>query len=394
MPAITIAPTFLIDDTPSSPSGSDSGNHHVISAPIHLPKPTSIPRSLSSTRDHFSVVDLPKLDTFVNSDHLPDVLAIYDKGDITNVRSGGRNTPVYYRRAYPKSERSLTKDPRRAALFLDKANCIESGRRSSVYHAPLFATLGPKGESRKSVVVAAKVANDTCRSHHLLREEAKGYASFPDQFFNASDPHPWAMGPDTPLVNHRPAMRPRCFPGWGVVMNPKSRAPLVTVPPITPKFYGFYVPLNPETMHSLARRHRECEDFQNSDCDVPNWPKSILLMEDCGEHIDPVTMPSEHREQCLQLVERMHCLGFSHGHARASNMLVQPGPLSLPRELRSMDTPSFRLISLGRWRGAYHPQVLESPQGARRAFCKGRQNDVLIAMQELGMVNASGSDEG
>ncbi len=90
----------------------------------------------------------------------------------------------------------------------------------------------------------------------------------------------------------------------------------------------------------------------------------------------------------------MHCLGFSHGHARASNMLVQPGPLSLPRELRSMDTPSFRLISLGRWRGAYHPQVLESPQGARRAFCKGRQNDVLIAMQELGMVNASGSDEG
>ncbi len=295
MPAITIAPTFPIDDSPSSPSGSDSGKHHVISAPIQLPKPTAIPRSPSSTHDHFSVVDLPKLDTFVSLDHLPDVLAVYDKGDITNVRPGGRNTPVYYRRAYPKSERSLTKDPRRAALFLDKANCIESGRRSSVYHAPLFATLGPKGDPRKSVVVAAKVANDTCRSHHLLREEAKGYASFPDQFFNASDPHPWAMGPDTPLVNHRPAMRPRCFPGWGVAMNPKSPAPLVTVPPITPKFYGFYVPLNPETMHSLARRHRECEDFQNSDCDVPNWPKSILLMEDCGEHIDPVTMPSEHR---------------------------------------------------------------------------------------------------
>ena len=89
----------------------------------------------------------------------------------------------------------------------------------------------------------------------------------------------------------------------------------------------------------------------------------------------------------------MHMLGFSHGHARASNMLVQPGPLSAPPEQRSMNTPSFRLISLGRWRGALHPLAKESPQGAMRAYHKGRQNDVHVAMQELGLINTPSEDE-
>ena len=30
------------------------------------------------------------------------------------------------------------------------------------------------------------------------------------------------------------------------------------------------------------------------------------------------------------------------------NMLVQPGPLSRPREERTMDEPSFRIIDFGR----------------------------------------------
>ena len=293
MPAVTIpTATIVVDDAPSSPSDSDSAKEN---ATTHLPPPKTLTMQKSPTKrqDPFSIAGIPKLEKFVGLDSLPDILVVYDKDDITNRCPGGLGRkPVFYRRTYPKSERS-PKNFRQAALFLDAANCIDSGRRSSVYQAPLLATLGPKGEPRKHVLVAAKIANNTCRCHQLLRDEARGYSTFPEQFFDDSDPS-WASG--RPLIHHHPALRPRGFPGWAAAMNPKSSAPRETVPPIAPKFYGYYVPIESETsMRSLARCHRECEDFQNSNCDVSHWPKSIMLMEDCGRRIDPVTLPLEHR---------------------------------------------------------------------------------------------------
>lgn len=68
-------------------------------------------------------------------------------------------------------------------------------------------------------------------------------------------------------------------------------------------------------------------------------------------------------------------------------MLVQAGPLTAPPEERSMDSPSYRLISFGRWRGFAHILHLESALGAKRAFEKGRERDVLVMMQELGFIN-------
>ncbi|RPD61824.1 hypothetical protein L226DRAFT_612198 [Lentinus tigrinus ALCF2SS1-7] len=386
MPAVTIpcCPTAIpIDDA----SDSDSAKENVTTTHLPLFKSMTIPKGTTKIENPFSVAGIPKLEKFVNLDHLPDILVVYDKGDITNRSAGSR--PVYYKRAYPKAENVVPGNPRRAALFLDTANCIDKGRRSSVYQAPFIATLGPKGAPRKHVLVAAKVANNTCRCHQLLRDEARGFSTFPDQFFDDTNASPWALGPEyAPLVEHLPAMRPRYLLSWAARMNPKP-TPQEMVPPIAPRFYGYYVPIESETStRSLARSHRNCEDFQNSNCDVSHWPKSIMLMEDCGRRINPGTLPLRHRVQCLQLVERMHLLGFSHGHARASNMLVQPGPLSLPQEKRSMDTPSFRLISLGRWRGVFHPLALESAQGAMRAFVKGRENDVFFALHELRLISA------
>ena len=88
----------------------------------------------------------------------------------------------------------------------------------------------------------------------------------------------------------------------------------------------------------------------------------------------------------MELVERMHRQGFSHGHPLASNMLIQPGPLSVPMPLRSMETPSFRLISFGRWRGYGHVLPLETELGAKRAFEEGRASDVTRAMHDLGLI--------
>ena len=79
----------------------------------------------------------------------------------------------------------------------------------------------------------------------------------------------------------------------------------------------------------------------------------------------------------------MHRQGFSHGHAHPANMLVQPGPLSRPAAERSCATPSFRLISFGRWRALGYLLPMESELGAQRAFVKGRGADVMNAMEGL-----------
>nr|VWP01420.1 DnaJ like subfamily C member 3 [Ganoderma boninense] len=393
MPALTCR-VALGDD----PSSSDSGNETVTANPGRATHARANPKGERKGKkpflgtNLFSTEGLPKLEDFVDMDDLPELLIVYDKSNITNrAPHSPMREPLLFRRAYPKILHKST-SPRRGFLFLDDANTIASGRRSAVHRAPLVATLGEaNGQQRKRVTVAVKTANADCRSHHLLREEAKGYAAFPREFFTPSKPIP-ADGP-LPVRSSPPAMRPRgMFPGWGVAMRPKSPAPERVDPPIAPRFYGFYVPVNPDGK-SLVRCHSSCKDFANSDCPVPNWAKSLLLMEDCGEPIDSLSMPYKHRDECFELVQRMHRQGFSHGHAHPRNMLVQPGPLSVPPALRSMATPSFRLVSFGRWRGLSLPLPMESALGAKRAFEKGRERDVCLAMDELRVGHSDSSDD-
>lgn len=299
MPALTCR-VSLGDD----PSSSDSGNETVTANPGRATHARANPKGERKGKkpflgaNPFSTEGLPKLEQFVDMDDLPELLIVYDKSNITNRAPHGRKRePLLFRRAYPKIPPKST-SPRRGFLCLDDANAIASGRRATVHRAPLIATLGAaNGQQRKRVSVAVKTANPDCRSHHLLREEAKGYAAFPREFFTPSKPVP-ADGP-LPVRSSPPAMRPRgMFPGWGVAMRPKSPEPERVDPPIAPRFYGFYVPVNPDGK-SLVRCHSSCKDFANSDCPVPNWAKSLLLMEDCGEPIDSLSMPYKHR--CVDL---------------------------------------------------------------------------------------------
>ena len=45
---------------------------------------------------------------------------------------------------------------------------------------------------------------------------------------------------------------------------------------------------------------------------------------------------------------RLHDEGINQGSFYVRNILRQPGPLTAPPEMRSMDTPSFRVIDFGR----------------------------------------------
>ncbi|KAL7284759.1 hypothetical protein ACG7TL_002066 [Trametes sanguinea] len=119
------------------------------------------------------------------------------------------------------------------------------------------------------------------------------------------------------------------------------------MPAVVPKFFGFYVPVLPNGEVFRESHERSCGRYNDATCSV-DWPTPILLVEECGTPIDPWYMEREQREEIRDLWGRLHNLGFFHGSPYPRNMLVQPGPLSAPREQRSMDSPSFRIIDFGR----------------------------------------------
>jgi hypothetical protein len=47
-------------------------------------------------------------------------------------------------------------------------------------------------------------------------------------------------------------------------------------------------------------------------------------------------------------MNRLHEAEFIQGSFYERNILVQPGPLTLPRAKRSLDEPSYRIIDFGR----------------------------------------------
>ncbi|KAI0366521.1 hypothetical protein BV20DRAFT_640466 [Pilatotrama ljubarskyi] len=298
----------------------------------------------------FSLAGLPKLEQHIIPEHLPEELFVFDRGDITGRHPRRPETALRYVRAYPRVPGSKTRASesgvplRRGYLFLDPENRVADGRRSAVHRAPLVATLGPKSATGsappKRVAVVAKTAKGSCRSHHLLRQEGKVYSSLPLR-----------AGP------------------------PESE-------PLVPRFYGLYIPVDSEGRR-LGGKHPHCDGYIHADCAV-EWPTPILLMEDCGAPVPLEEMKNAERRQCWSLIDSLHQAGIAHGSAHPRNILVQPGPLCAPAEDRSMRTPSYRLISLGRaetlWprAGAGPPTRL-----AWHTFQKVREQDVQVALSAL-----------
>ncbi|KAI0767598.1 hypothetical protein C8Q74DRAFT_966700 [Fomes fomentarius] len=281
-----------------------------------------------AARDLHSVDGLPKLEEFIPSEYLPDVLLVHDPQNVTRSRKADhaedKDEPIQYKRFYPfrqnadKTEDSGTPPKENIAhLHLSQSNRLGSGHHSYVYRAPL--TLPPPLSARSptgQVTVAAKLAYNRCTAHGLLHNEARVYDSLPKH-----TQEEWC--------------------GYEVV--PQCRFP-VPVGAVAPKFFGYYLPVD-ENGKIIERKHTGCqEDYP---CTV-EWSSPILLMEECGTPVDPSEFTADQRTECFTLIMRLHHLRYLQGSPYVRNILIQPGPLTLPPDERTYKQPSFRIIDYGR----------------------------------------------
>ncbi|KAI0819887.1 hypothetical protein BC628DRAFT_1525296 [Trametes gibbosa] len=277
----------------------------------------------------FSVKGLPKLEEFIPDALLPDVLLVHDP-DRTTGHEQATDQPVTYRRVIHRlsggvAATEVTTDaPRVAHLHLRANNRLGEGHHSYVYRAPLTLPEPLSAHSRTGqVTVAAKLAFGWCTAHDLLHNEARTYAQVP-----------------------RHAQEEYC--GFNIV--PPCRFP-VPIGPIVPKCYGFYLPVGEDGKimwnKSVSAKHRGCDE--DAPCEV-DWLSPILLMEECGQPVQPEKFTIDQRTECFSLVLRLHALGITQRSFWVRNIMIQPGPLWVPPARRTFDCPSFRIIDFGRAR--------------------------------------------
>ncbi|KAH8079408.1 hypothetical protein BXZ70DRAFT_1012604 [Cristinia sonorae] len=205
-----------------------------------------------------------------------------------------------------------------AHLYMHSSNRLGTGHHSHVYLTPLtlpaplttFTSSAPAAASRPgTVLVAAKVAIQQRTARSLLSAEAKTYSEFPQHL---SEEY-CGLHLLSPFMR---TLAPSCA--------------------VVPKFYGYYVPVVVE-----KKDGGEEEGW---------WQKRspILLLEDCGTPIKAGQLTRDERSDCYSLLMRLHMHEYLHDSFHERNIVVQPGPLTLPPLLRSMKTPSFRVIDFGR----------------------------------------------
>ncbi|KAH9986890.1 hypothetical protein BJV74DRAFT_774470 [Russula compacta] len=207
-----------------------------------------------------------------------------------------------------KSKPSVVSDcPATGQLDLRYSEYLGSGQHSEVVIAPLtIPSTAAASSIRGSVAVKMADYRENADREMLLRE-AKIYNAFPRELQE----------------------------GWH------------HVPPIVPKFYGYYVP-------SFEAFDNYGDDDKLSDTDRENVRKyimrisPILLLEPCGKQIWASDLRVVERKTILALLARLHAAKFVQGSFYQRNILVQPGPLTIPRSERSLNTPSYRIIDFGR----------------------------------------------
>ncbi|KAJ6544243.1 hypothetical protein B0H19DRAFT_1170050 [Mycena capillaripes] len=241
---------------------------------------------------------------------------------------------VYYKRVYPEPESSEEetaptnpidhRDPQHLGhLYLTRQSRIGCGHHSNVYRAafslPAPLKAGPTGH----VAVVAKIAVPRQEAREFLDHESRCYNSFPDHLAEE-------------------------FCGYALVPEVKYPVP---VGAILPKFFGYYVPDHPGyNAGNIAE------------------PSPILLLEDCGGPIDPQNLSHDNKAECFSMFLRLHLSGFLQKSPFKKNILVQPGPLTVPPEKRSLDSPSFRVIDFGR--------AKRRPKGNQKEWLDEKETEV------------------
>ncbi|KAI1796587.1 hypothetical protein LXA43DRAFT_986205 [Ganoderma leucocontextum] len=307
---------------------------------------------------------LSPLETVVPDELMPDELVVHDLFNLTRRHRYSPIKPaVRYRRAMPLTDgptqlvrpateptESLSQH-RVAHLYLPE-NRLGVGNHSTVFRAPFELRLDPTSGECARVTVAVKTAAADCVSHRMLHQEALMYTAFPRTFMEESSQGLSGAHAD---VGHGQS---QCLNGKGR----RRRGPKI-LPAVVPKFYGYYLPLGDDG-NIMWSTHRECGE-ESKPCRV-DWPSGRGMR----EADPPLSVLSSSRQQCFALFERLHKAGFSQGSPLERNILVQPGPLSEPRERRSLERPSFRLIDFGRGEAALVSRKADV-DGPRFAKCVG-----------------------
>ncbi|KZS99889.1 uncharacterized protein LAESUDRAFT_667429 [Laetiporus sulphureus 93-53] len=271
---------------------------------------------------------LSKLEEFIPEEYFPDILLVHDADGLTPgvIRDTKRGSSkpfdapsVRYKRVWPTESSELFKEakyddniihplpeaekPRTAHLYLSAQCVIGKGNHSLVYRAalrlpPPLKAIGPFGQ----VTTAAKLAIPEQSARDMLKTEADIYNKFPRH-----------------LMEH--------WSGYNLIAPHNFPVPVHAV---VPKFYGYYVPE---------------EDTPASDV---SGLSPILLIEECGEPIDPKELSLDEQSQCYTHILRLHLEEFIQNSVFTRNILIQPGPLDVAPHFRSREHPSFRIIDFGR----------------------------------------------
>ncbi|KAI1792710.1 hypothetical protein LXA43DRAFT_1073628 [Ganoderma leucocontextum] len=343
----------------------------------------------------------------IPADELPDDIIVHDAHDLPYPVRYVRVTPLAKgprQYAVPARDPAETSPLRRVAqVHLANDNHIStSNAHSTVFRAPLALPVAAGSEVATRVRVVAKTPAPACGSHRQLHQEARMYHAFPRELAERSTRNR-LDGSLQQCEVRRSQQSPRpvtgsagpegCSPGvqkrktsWREQLSKFKRKPKksevekrlevearaakpllprdadqvplgplksLDVPPVVPKFFGYYLLLKPDgrVFFELSEAHGECGE--DGTCGVA-WPPAILLIEDCGDPIQPWLFADAQRWGCYHLLDGLHDAGFVAGQhaptAWTEKMLVQPGPLAAPREVRSYATPSFRLVDFGRSR--------------------------------------------
>ncbi|KAF8464801.1 hypothetical protein DFH94DRAFT_784617 [Russula ochroleuca] len=285
--------------------------------------------------DGASLQEIPKLETFIPGECLPDVIDVYiDKDFLYNTSSqyfaGKQFTmrqPIKLVRQYPPRtpadegnvngskpsvEASDCDCPKgkvlTAQLDLRHTELLGVGHHSKVLLAPLTFPSTPS--VRHAVAVKFSLPYS---SHKMLLDEAKIYNAFPRDLQDGNTP-------------------------------------------IVPKFYGYYV-RSTEVFDRDDGNNGGDNDLEKCwksfQTVLLNSITSILLLEACGKPVNTDCLALSQRQDIGKLLKRLHKANFVQGSFYERNILIQPGPLTLPHAERSYTEPSYRIIDFGRGLGLH-----------------------------------------
>ncbi|KAJ7048505.1 hypothetical protein C8F01DRAFT_92918 [Mycena amicta] len=230
-----------------------------------------------------------------------------------------------YIRVYPPIESTSANDstkPPIAHLTLPPYAYVGDGNHSRAYSANLTlddrftllehsqSTTPTRTWGLATVQVVAKVTSRHSEDRKMLATEAKMYTSMLQRRAHLSEHWSGFNAIDEASESNEH-------------VGNDTRVPATAV---LPQFYGYYIPAAGSS----------------------STGRPIMLLEHCGAQIDLSGMSKPEKTTCYTFLERLWSAGIMQNSFYARNIVMKPGPLTHPPDLRSFDEPSFRIIDFGR----------------------------------------------